>query len=113
MEHTLLEMLEDIKDRLHQLDVALGINGALAAEVFFHLERKVEAAIAKAEGNARLIAAVPDLLEACVAVSDAVARDISLQEELVIAHFTGETDELPFATAVHQMRREIDRAEGR
>ena len=68
MEHTLLEMLEDIKDRLHQLDVALGINGALAAEVFFHLERKVEEAIAKAEGNARLIAAAPDLLEDCKAL---------------------------------------------
>ena len=65
------------------------------------------------KADAVLAAAAPGLLGACRAVSAAVARDISLQEELVIAHFTGETDELPFATAVHQMRREIDRAEGR
>lgn len=38
-------VVTDIQDRLHQLDVALGIDGSLAAEVFRHLEQRVDTAL--------------------------------------------------------------------
>ena len=40
-----LTALNDIRGRLHELDVALGVDPHLAAEVFRHLESRVEAAI--------------------------------------------------------------------
>ena len=45
----MLKILTDLKDRLHQLDVALGVDGSLAAEVFLHLEQRIKDAIAKVE----------------------------------------------------------------
>ena len=45
------EVLEDVKDRLHQLEIALDTDGSLAREVFLHLEGCVNAAIKEADDD--------------------------------------------------------------